>query len=43
MEKITELTPKPIVEVSALRMVGEHNQQNLLMSVAAARLAGIRY
>ncbi len=30
-----------IVEVSALRMVGEHNQQNLLMSVAAARLAGI--
>jgi UDP-N-acetylmuramoylalanine--D-glutamate ligase len=30
-----------IVEVSALRMVGEHNLQNLLMSVAAARLAGI--
>ena len=30
-----------IVETSALRMVGEHNQQNLLMSVAAARLAGI--
>jgi UDP-N-acetylmuramoylalanine--D-glutamate ligase len=30
-----------IVEVSALRMVGEHNQQNLLMSVAVARLAGI--
>ncbi|KOP24123.1 UDP-N-acetylmuramoyl-L-alanyl-D-glutamate synthetase [Hapalosiphon sp. MRB220] len=30
-----------IVEVSALRMVGEHNQQNLLMAVAAARLAGI--
>ncbi|MBO1050550.1 MAG: UDP-N-acetylmuramoyl-L-alanine--D-glutamate ligase [Dolichospermum sp. DET73] len=40
MEKITT-TPQPIVEVSALRMVGEHNQQNLLMSVAAARLAGI--
>ncbi|MDD1418751.1 UDP-N-acetylmuramoyl-L-alanine--D-glutamate ligase [Dolichospermum sp. ST_sed1] len=40
MEKITP-TPQPIVEVSALRMVGEHNQQNLLMSVAAARLAGI--
>ena len=40
MEKITA-TPQPIVEVSALRMVGEHNQQNLLMSVAAARLAGI--
>ncbi|PLZ96081.1 UDP-N-acetylmuramoyl-L-alanine--D-glutamate ligase [Fischerella thermalis CCMEE 5198] len=32
---------EPIVEVSALRMVGEHNQQNLLMAVAAARLAGI--
>lgn len=30
-----------IVETSALQMVGEHNQQNLLMSVAAARLAGI--
>ena len=30
-----------IVSTSALRMVGEHNQQNLLMSVAAARLAGI--
>ena len=40
IEKITA-TPQPIVEVSALRMVGEHNQQNLLMSVAAARLAGI--
>ncbi|MEC4813996.1 MAG: UDP-N-acetylmuramoyl-L-alanine--D-glutamate ligase [Scytonema sp. PMC 1069.18] len=34
-------TPEPIVETSALRMVGEHNLQNLLMSVAAARLAGI--
>lgn len=33
--------PQKIVEVSALRMVGEHNQQNLLMSVGAARLAGI--
>lgn len=30
-----------IVPVSALRMPGEHNQQNLLMAVAAARLAGI--
>ncbi|GAB1538366.1 UDP-N-acetylmuramoyl-L-alanine--D-glutamate ligase [Scytonema sp. NUACC21] len=30
-----------IVEASSLRMVGEHNLQNLLMSVAAARLAGI--
>lgn len=27
---------------SALRMVGEHNQQNLLMAVAAAHLAGIK-
>ena len=32
---------EPIVEVASLRMVGEHNQQNLLMAVAAARLAGI--
>jgi len=31
---------EPIVAVSALRMPGEHNQQNLLMAVAA-RLAGI--
>jgi UDP-N-acetylmuramoylalanine--D-glutamate ligase len=30
-----------IVEVSSLRMLGSHNQQNLLMSVAAAHLAGI--
>ncbi|MEM9161557.1 MAG: UDP-N-acetylmuramoyl-L-alanine--D-glutamate ligase [Cyanobacteria bacterium P01_F01_bin.4] len=30
-----------IVSVGALRMVGVHNQQNLLMAVAAARLAGI--
>ena len=35
------LQDERIVEVSALRMVGEHNLQNLLMSVAAARLAGI--
>ncbi|MEA5551145.1 UDP-N-acetylmuramoyl-L-alanine--D-glutamate ligase [Anabaena cylindrica UHCC 0172] len=42
IEKLSSTsTPTPIVEVSALRMVGEHNQQNLLMSVAAARLAGI--
>lgn len=33
---------EPIVRVSALRMVGEHNHQNLLMAVAAARLAGIK-
>jgi UDP-N-acetylmuramoylalanine--D-glutamate ligase len=32
---------EPIVQTAALRMVGEHNQQNLLMAVAAARLAGI--
>ncbi|GAA6617350.1 UDP-N-acetylmuramoyl-L-alanine--D-glutamate ligase [Scytonema sp. NUACC26] len=30
-----------IVDASTLRMVGEHNLQNLLMSVAVARLAGI--
>lgn len=42
IEKLNVTTPpKPIVQVSALRMVGEHNQQNLLMAVAAARLAGI--
>lgn len=32
---------EPIVRVSALRMVGKHNHQNLLMAVAAASLAGI--
>ncbi|MEP0909549.1 UDP-N-acetylmuramoyl-L-alanine--D-glutamate ligase [Leptolyngbya sp. GB1-A1] len=32
---------EPIIPVSALRMVGDHNQQNLLMAVLAARLAGI--
>ncbi len=31
-----------IVAVNALKMVGNHNQQNLLMAVAAARLAGIQ-
>ena len=30
-----------VVEASALRMVGSHNLQNLLMAVAAAKLAGI--
>ncbi|MGB3639191.1 MAG: UDP-N-acetylmuramoyl-L-alanine--D-glutamate ligase, partial [Rivularia sp. (in: cyanobacteria)] len=30
-----------IMPVSALRMVGEHNLQNLLLAIAAARLAGI--
>jgi UDP-N-acetylmuramoylalanine--D-glutamate ligase len=32
---------EPIVPVSALRMVGAHNQQNLLMAVLAARIAGV--
>ncbi|MEB3338502.1 MAG: Mur ligase family protein, partial [Leptolyngbyaceae bacterium] len=32
---------EPIVLAKALRMPGSHNQQNLLMAVAAARLAGI--
>lgn len=42
IEKLSATSsPQPIVEVSALQMVGEHNQQNLLMSVGAARLAGI--
>ena len=31
----------PIVPVSALAMTGSHNQQNLLMAVAAAHYAGI--
>lgn len=30
-----------LVEAATLRMVGAHNQQNLLMAVAAAQLAGI--
>jgi UDP-N-acetylmuramoylalanine--D-glutamate ligase len=30
-----------ILPATALKMPGEHNQQNLLMAVAAARLAGI--
>ncbi|MDJ0737496.1 MAG: UDP-N-acetylmuramoyl-L-alanine--D-glutamate ligase [Nostocaceae cyanobacterium] len=33
--------PQQIIQTSALRMVGEHNLQNLLMSVAAARLAEV--
>ncbi|MEM6835779.1 MAG: UDP-N-acetylmuramoyl-L-alanine--D-glutamate ligase [Cyanobacteria bacterium P01_C01_bin.120] len=31
----------PIVVADALSMVGQHNQQNLLLSVAAAHLAGL--
>ncbi|MEA5579909.1 UDP-N-acetylmuramoyl-L-alanine--D-glutamate ligase [Nodularia harveyana UHCC-0300] len=34
--------PEKILSASALQMVGEHNLQNLLMAVAAARLAGIK-
>ncbi|AVH71320.1 UDP-N-acetylmuramoyl-L-alanine--D-glutamate ligase [Nostoc sp. 'Lobaria pulmonaria (5183) cyanobiont'] len=42
VEKLTATSaPEPIVKVSSLRMVGEHNQQNILMAVATARLAGI--
>ncbi|MEH2433091.1 MAG: UDP-N-acetylmuramoyl-L-alanine--D-glutamate ligase [Nostoc sp.] len=42
VEKLTATSaPEPIVKVSTLRMEGEHNQQNLLMAVATARLAGI--
>ena len=33
--------PEKIILASALPMVGEHNRQNLLMAVAAGRLAGI--
>ncbi|HIK55958.1 MAG TPA: UDP-N-acetylmuramoyl-L-alanine--D-glutamate ligase [Synechococcales cyanobacterium M55_K2018_004] len=32
---------EPIVPIAALKMVGAHNTQNLLMAVLAARLAGI--
>jgi UDP-N-acetylmuramoylalanine--D-glutamate ligase len=32
---------QPIVEASALRMVGRHNQQNLLLAIAAACLADV--
>ena len=32
---------EPILPVDSLKMVGVHNQQNLLMAVATARLAGI--
>ncbi|MEH2239990.1 UDP-N-acetylmuramoyl-L-alanine--D-glutamate ligase [Nostoc sp.] len=42
VEKLSATSaPEQIVKVSTLRMVGEHNQQNLLMAVATARLAGI--
>jgi UDP-N-acetylmuramoylalanine--D-glutamate ligase len=32
---------EPILPVNSLRMVGDHNQQNLLMAIAVAKLAGI--
>jgi len=42
MEKLSGSDqPRAIAPVSALRMVGEHNKQNLLMAVGAARLAEI--
>ncbi|NJL64712.1 MAG: UDP-N-acetylmuramoyl-L-alanine--D-glutamate ligase [Methylacidiphilales bacterium] len=42
VEQLTATSvPLRIVQASALRMVGVHNLQNLLVSVAAARLAGI--
>lgn len=39
--KIADSEVIDIVEMNALRMVGNHNQQNLLMAVATAHLAGI--
>ncbi|MBD1922394.1 UDP-N-acetylmuramoyl-L-alanine--D-glutamate ligase [Microcoleus sp. FACHB-831] len=41
VEVLDAKPPARILPVATLRMVGEHNQQNLLMAVAAARLAGI--
>ncbi len=41
VETLHAARPQRIVAVAALRMQGEHNQQNLLMAVAVARLAGI--
>ncbi len=40
-QHIASLSEQKIMPVSALRMVGEHNLQNLLLAIAAARLAGI--
>ncbi len=39
--QIADNGDEPILEVSSLRMVGEHNLQNLLLAVGVARLAGI--
>ncbi|MBV9385590.1 MAG: UDP-N-acetylmuramoyl-L-alanine--D-glutamate ligase [Chroococcidiopsidaceae cyanobacterium CP_BM_ER_R8_30] len=41
MEIFPGSIPKPLVQVATLRMPGQHNQQNLLMAVMTARLAGI--
>lgn len=42
MEKLNpQSSPTRIIPSSVLKMVGTHNLQNLLMAVAAARLAGI--
>ena len=42
VEKLTPNSePARVLSASALRMVGEHNRQNLLMAVGAARLADI--
>ena len=40
-QHIASVSEQKIMPVSALRMVGEHNLQNLLLAIAAARLAGI--
>jgi UDP-N-acetylmuramoylalanine--D-glutamate ligase len=32
---------EPVMSLQNLRLIGDHNRQNLLMAVAAARLAGI--
>ena len=39
--QVTDNGDEAILEVSSLRMVGEHNLQNLLLAVGVARLAGI--
>lgn len=41
METFPGSIPRQLVEVATLRMPGQHNQQNLLMAVITARLAGI--
>ncbi|MBV8885245.1 MAG: UDP-N-acetylmuramoyl-L-alanine--D-glutamate ligase, partial [Chroococcidiopsidaceae cyanobacterium CP_BM_RX_35] len=41
MEVLPSSAPQQLVKVATLRMPGQHNQQNLLMAVMTARLAGI--